>query len=144
MPSTPVAQQVSEGLTAHPSACNDYEEDSIPSSPSSSCSSHTSHSTYVDDEYTRPPPSVISLPLKGVRFLLDVDSATCTGQVVVMPGDSTTEKPKLGPPSRWTKYQLDMLNVEYDPRMAYNFPFDVVEMSEMSREAQGRTRLPYV
>jgi hypothetical protein len=61
-----------------------------------------------------------------------------------MPGDYTTEKPKLGPPSRWTKYQLDMLNVEYDPRMAYDFPFDVIERSEMSREAQERTRLPYV
>jgi hypothetical protein len=144
MPSTPVAQQASEGLTSHSSACNDYEEDSIPSSPSSSCSSHTSHSTCAEDEYTRPHHSVINLPPKGVRFLLDVDSTDCTGQIVVMPGDATAEKPKLGPPSRWTKYQLDMLNVEYHPRMAYDFPFDVVEMSEMSYEARGRTRLPYV
>jgi hypothetical protein len=142
MPSTPVAQQASEGLTTHSSVSKDFEEDSVPSSPSSSLS-HSSNSTWVEDKYTSPRPFNNSHP-KGVRFLIDVDSPDCSGQIIVMPGDATTEKPKLGRPSKWTKYQLDMLNVEYDPRIAYDFPFDVVEMSEMSDEVQGRTLLPYV
>jgi hypothetical protein len=144
MASTLIAQQVSEGLSAHSSVCNEYEEESVPGSPSSSCSSHSSHSTWVEDEYASPHPPTVHSPSKGVRFLIDVDSPSCTGQTIVMPRDATTEKPKLGPPSRWTKYQLDMLNVEYDPRIAYDFPFDVVERTEMSHKAQGRTCLPYM
>jgi len=63
-------------------------------------------------------------------------------QRILLPHDPVEAKPRLGSGSRWTRVQLELLNVEYEPTHEYRFDFEDIVLPPAVQEGGKSPYLP--